>query len=192
MSRTTPIFSTFLFTNLFSIKCLYFFIISSLVPYFNLFVSMFITLLTTICMFRPYIDTNNPQGMQLRRFKNRTPARFEYMYCTVFPLCHSNYDMYPFLKDAPFRLCFCFVHTIAQFSRILIFSHIYCQCFRIVPFVDGNIYKINGPLRPLNSECITSTIGSEKSQTFIILAQYFEIMTKRKRNYQFTVFLIAC
>jgi hypothetical protein len=24
-------------------------------------------------MFRPYIDTNNPQGMQLRRFKNRTP-----------------------------------------------------------------------------------------------------------------------
>jgi hypothetical protein len=26
-------------------------------------------------MFRTYIDTNNPQGMQLRRFKNRTPAR---------------------------------------------------------------------------------------------------------------------
>jgi hypothetical protein len=36
--------------------------------------------LTTICMFRPYIDTYNPQGMQLRRFKNRTPARFEYMH----------------------------------------------------------------------------------------------------------------
>jgi hypothetical protein len=31
----------------------------------------------------PYIDTNNPQGMQLGRFKNRTPARFKYIYCTL-------------------------------------------------------------------------------------------------------------
>jgi hypothetical protein len=31
----------------------------------------------------PYIDINNPQGMQLDRFKNRTPARFEYIYCTI-------------------------------------------------------------------------------------------------------------
>jgi hypothetical protein len=30
-------------------------------------------------MCRPYIDTNNPQGMQLDRFKNSTPARFEYI-----------------------------------------------------------------------------------------------------------------
>ena len=37
-----PPFSDFLFTNLFSIKLLYFFIISSLFPYFNLFVSIFI------------------------------------------------------------------------------------------------------------------------------------------------------
>jgi hypothetical protein len=46
------------------------------------------------CMCRPYIlvdtITNNPQGMQLGRFKNCTPARFEYIYCTLFPLCHSN------------------------------------------------------------------------------------------------------
>ena len=35
-----PLFSNFLFTNLFSIKFLYFFIISSLFPYFNLFVSI--------------------------------------------------------------------------------------------------------------------------------------------------------
>ena len=41
--------------------------------------------------------------------------------------------MYPFLKDAHFRPCFCFVHTIAQFSRILRFSNIYCQIFRKVP-----------------------------------------------------------
>jgi hypothetical protein len=67
--------------------------------------------------------------------------------------------MYPFLKDAPFRPCFCFVHTIAQFSRIFWFSHIYCQIFRIVPFVDGSRYTVNGPLRPLNSEFITSTIA---------------------------------
>ena len=39
--------------------------------------------------------------------------------------------MYPFLKDASFCTCFCFVHTIAQFSRILRFSHVYCQIFRI-------------------------------------------------------------
>ena len=37
-----PPFSNFLFTNLFSIKFLYFFIISTLFPYFNLFVSIFI------------------------------------------------------------------------------------------------------------------------------------------------------
>jgi hypothetical protein len=37
----TPLFSNFLFTNLFSITFLYFFIISSLFPYFNLFVSIF-------------------------------------------------------------------------------------------------------------------------------------------------------
>ena len=36
-----PLFSNFLFTNLFSIKFLYFFIISSLFPYFNLLVSIF-------------------------------------------------------------------------------------------------------------------------------------------------------
>jgi hypothetical protein len=37
-----PPFSNFLFTNLFSIKFLYFFIISSLFPYFNLFVLIYI------------------------------------------------------------------------------------------------------------------------------------------------------
>ena len=28
---------------------------------------------------------NNTQGMQLGSVKNRTPARFEYIYCTLFP-----------------------------------------------------------------------------------------------------------
>jgi hypothetical protein len=90
-----PPFSNFLFTNLFSIKFLYFFIISSLFPYFNLFVSIFIQYYVNIklhvsTLYRYKKCTNNTQGMQLGRFKNRTPARFEYIYCTLFPLCHSN------------------------------------------------------------------------------------------------------
>ena len=88
-----PFFSNFLFTNLFSIKFRYFFMISSFFPYFNLFVSIFIQSYVNnnfhvSTLYR--IDTNNPQGMKLRRFKNRTPARFEYIYFTLFPLCHSN------------------------------------------------------------------------------------------------------
>ena len=169
LSQFCRFFSNFLFANLFSIKFLYFFIIL-----FNLFVSIFIQSYVNIKLHVSTL-TNNPQGMKLCRFKNRTSARFGYIYCTLFPLCHSNQDMYPFLKDASFRSCFCFVHTIAQFSRNLRFSHIYCQIFRRVPFVNES----DGPL---NSKCITSTIGSEKFQTFIILVQYFEIMTKRKRN----------
>ena len=81
-----------------------------------------------------------------------------------------------------------FMTSMSLFSRISRFSYIYCEIFCIEPSVDGSDV-------PLNSESITSTIGSEKFQTFIILAQYFEIMTKRKRNYQSTdisVFLIAC
>ena len=86
-----PPFSNFLFTNLFSIKFLYFFIISSLFPYFNLFVSIFIQSYINMKLHvSTLLDTNNTQGMQLGGFKNRTPARFEYIYCTLFPLCHSN------------------------------------------------------------------------------------------------------
>ena len=62
--------------------------------------------------------------------------------------------MYPFLKDASFCPCFCFVHTIAQFSRILRFSHIYCQFFRI---------RTHG-WRKWRTTALTSTIGSEKFQ----------------------------
>ena len=64
--------------------------------------------------------------------------------------------MYPFRKDASFCPCFCFVHTIAQFSRILIFSHIYCQIFRI---------RTHG-WRKWRPTALTSTIGSEKFQKF--------------------------
>jgi hypothetical protein len=91
VARTTSLFSNFLLTNLFSIKFLYFFIISSLLPYFNLLVSIFIQSYANIKLHvSNLLDTNNTQGMQLGRFKNRTPARFEYIYCTLFPLCHST------------------------------------------------------------------------------------------------------
>ena len=33
-------------------------------------------MLTSNCMCRPYIDTNNPQGMQLGRSKNRIENKF--------------------------------------------------------------------------------------------------------------------
>jgi hypothetical protein len=54
----SPLFSNFLFPNLFSIKFLYFFIISSLSPYFNLCQYLYNLMLTSNCMCRPYIDTN--------------------------------------------------------------------------------------------------------------------------------------
>ena len=56
-----PFFSNFLFTNLFSIKFRYFFIISSLFPYFNLFVSIFIQSYANI-KFTPY---NRLSGQQM-------------------------------------------------------------------------------------------------------------------------------
>jgi hypothetical protein len=113
-----------------------------------------------------YIDTNNRQGMKLSRFKNRTPARFWVLvmiskYCAkiinvwdfsdpIVEVMHSEFSgpslpsiqrRVPFLKDSSFRSCFCFVHTIAQFSRILRFSHIYCQIFRRVPYVNIRLYE---------------------------------------------------
>jgi len=98
--------------------------------------------------------------------------------------------MYPFLKDASFRPCFFCVHTIAEFSRILRFSHIYCQFFRIVPFVDGSRYKINGPVTTTEFRMYLFNDRVRKVPKIspdIILARYFKIMTKRKRNYQSTV-----
>jgi hypothetical protein len=41
-------------------------------------------------MCRPYIDTNNPQGMQLGRFKNRTPARFQVHLLHLISIMSSN------------------------------------------------------------------------------------------------------
>ena len=68
-------FPTFcLNTNLFSIKFLYFFIISSL--FLILICSCqysYNLMLTSNCMRRPYIDTNNPQGMKLPQYRTCTP-----------------------------------------------------------------------------------------------------------------------
>ena len=89
--------------------------------------------------------------------------------------------MYPFLKDASFRPCFCFMHTIAQFSRVLRFSHIYCQIFRIVPFVDGSRYTINGPVTTIEfrMHCFNDRVKEVPTiSPDIILGRYFEIMTR--------------
>ena len=89
--------------------------------------------------------------------------------------------MYPFLKDASFRPCFCFVHTIAQFSRVLRFSHIYCQIFRIEPFVDGSRYKINEPVTTteFRMHYFNDRVREvPKISPDIIFRRYFEIMTR--------------
>jgi hypothetical protein len=100
---TTSFFSNFLFTNLFSIQFLYFFIISSLIPYFNLFVSIFI---------QSYVNSNfrvsTQKYLKLRKggggsFVPRAPVHFvckmlfgnsvpraPVAKCTSNPLQHTN------------------------------------------------------------------------------------------------------
>ena len=123
---TIPLFSNFLFTNLFSIN----FLISLLFHLFFLILTCscqysYNLMLTSNCMCRHYIDTNNPQGMQLGRFKNRSPARFEYIYCTLFPLCHSNQDIYPFLKKRIFQPLFLiFAYDSSVLQNFNIFTHL--------------------------------------------------------------------
>jgi hypothetical protein len=58
-------------------------------------------------MCRPNIDTNNPQGIQLGRFKNRAPARFEYIYCTLFPLCHLSLTLLQWYVTSVIRGSIC-------------------------------------------------------------------------------------
>ena len=72
MARTTPLFSNFLFTNLFSIKFLYFFIISSLFFLFYLVRVNIHTILclTSNCMCRLYIDTNKGRSPFNGRLSN--------------------------------------------------------------------------------------------------------------------------
>ena len=111
-------------------------------------------MLTSNCMCRPYIDTNNPQGMQLGRFKNRTPARFEYIYCTLFPLSLSfklGHVSIPKRRIfLPLYLFCAYDNSVLQ--NVKIFKHIYCQisCIRTHGW------------RKWRTTALTSTIGSEK------------------------------
>ena len=127
-------FSNFPFTNLFSIKFLYFFIISSLLPYFNLFVSIFIQSYVNIKL---HVSTLYRSILIIHKACNSTGLK-------IVPLLASSTFIAPYFdyiiqtrtcihskKTHLFCPCFCFLHTIAQFSRILRFSHIYCQIFRI-------------------------------------------------------------
>ena len=131
-----PLFN-FLFTYLFSITFPYFFIISSLCPYFNLFMSIFI---------QSYVNSNCIHVSTLYTFlyiliihKARNSETFKFVH-------HVSIH-----KRRSFRLCSCFVHTIAQFSRILRFPLIPLH-FSYLPYVDG---------RSLVPNVITSTIGQE-------------------------------
>ena len=110
------------------------FIISTLFPHLNLFVSIFI---------KSYVNNSNLHVSTLYIYqlstRQETPKRLKsYTYSLrlhlmrlipiiSFKLGHVSI----FLKDVPYRLSSCFVHTctIAQFSRILRFSFIYCYLF---------------------------------------------------------------
>ena len=108
-----PLFSNFLFTNLFSIKFLYFFFISSPFPYFNLFVSIFI---------QSYVNIKLHVSTLYRIHKACNSAGLKIVPLLasstfIAPYFHYVIQTRTFLKDASFCPCFCFVHTIAQFSR---------------------------------------------------------------------------
>jgi hypothetical protein len=72
-----PLFSNFLFTNLFSIKFLYFFIISSLFPYFNLFVKVYLDNIEVrtvnvnryvLLLFKVYLDNIEVRTVNVNRY----------------------------------------------------------------------------------------------------------------------------
>jgi hypothetical protein len=129
-------FSNFLFTNFFTVKFLHFFI-------FHLFFLMlacscqysYNLMLTSNCMCRPYIDTNNPQG----RFKNRTPALFEYIYCTLFPLfpkfiwnfCDPIVEVFETFVTLSLKLMQWYVTSVIRGSLYEIFGN---KCGKILKF----------------------------------------------------------
>jgi hypothetical protein len=83
--------------------------------------------------------------------------------------------MYQFLKYIPFRLSACFVYTIAQFSRILRFSIIYCLIFRIIfnapyfHYIIQTIGHVSIPKRHSFSPlCLFCACGSSVLQNFKI------------------------
>jgi hypothetical protein len=69
--------------------------------------------------------------------------------------------MYPFLKDASFCPCFCFVHTIAEFSRILRFSHIYCQQFKYGTFLTLSLKLMQWYVTSVNRGSLCEKFGNK-------------------------------
>jgi hypothetical protein len=130
--------SVYVFTYLFSIKYLYFFIISTLFPHFNLFVSIF-----KQSYVYSILHVSTLYILIIHKARNSETFKIVHLLASVtFNSPYSHYIMYQFLKDVHFRLWPCFMHTIAQFSRILRFSLIYCFMFRIVPYVDGSRVRV--------------------------------------------------
>ena len=79
-----PPFFHFLFTYLFSIKCLYFFIISTLFPYFNLLMSILMQLYmfteTYMCRPQALVARNHPPHFLTFRFTYLFSIKFLYFF----------------------------------------------------------------------------------------------------------------
>jgi hypothetical protein len=83
----------------------------------------------SIFTFIDLIPIMTPKSQALVARTRHHPLFSNFLFTNLFSITFLYF--FPFLKDVSFCPCFCFVHTIAQFSRILRFSHIYCQIFRI-------------------------------------------------------------
>jgi hypothetical protein len=112
---TSPPFfllSVYMFTYLFSIKYLYFFIISTHFPHFNLFVSIFL---------QSYVNSNLHGStlyiLIIHKARNSETFKIVHLLASVtFNSPYSHNIMYQFLKDVHFRLCSCFMHTIKSYN----------------------------------------------------------------------------
>jgi hypothetical protein len=141
-----------LFTNLFSITFLYFFIISSLFHYLNLFVSIFmqsyvnnnlhVSTLYLILIIHKAWNSAGLKFVPLLASSTFIPPYFHYVIQTR--TCIHSYKTHLF---ASFRPCFCFVHTIAQFSRILRFSNIYCLRWQKWRTTEFRMHSLNDKVK---------------------------------------------
>ena len=83
-------------------------------------------------MCRPYIDTNNPQGMQLGRFKNRTPARFQVHLLHLISIMSFKLEHVSIPKRRIFLPLFLFcAYNSSVLQNFKDFHTFYCQIFRI-------------------------------------------------------------
>ena len=99
----TPSFFYFLFTYLFSIKCLYFFIISTLFPYFNLLMSI-------LMQFYMFTETYmcRPQALVARNY----PPHFSLLSVYIFIFNKIYLFLYYFISFSLFQLVRVLIYAI--------------------------------------------------------------------------------